>query len=206
MKLHPLRSSRRPSAAADVQSWSSVNTRWHHCCLSVQSSTTFNLPVNVSLRRSLWRHHIQLMVKFWLRLMPRSWTCRTCNHTEAVLNLRPQKSNERTTPCPRPPSPTPLLPCSWVSHLVVCVGEQCILGVHQDSAGLLLQPIEGGGLHRDVRGLLVTVKDLGGHHVLQDKTTVTRSRLSQDRVVGVIIFNGVRVKKKKRTWATLKTM
>lgn len=84
-----------------------------------------------------------------------------------------------------------------MSHLVVCVGEQCILGVHQDSAGLLLQPIEGGGLHRDVRGLLVTVKDLGGHHVLQDKTTVTRSRLSQDRVVGVIIFNGVRVKKKK---------
>lgn len=98
---------------------------------------------------------------------------------------------------PAPPSPTPLLPCSWVSHLVVCVGEQCILGVHQDSAGLLLQPIEGGGLHRDVRGLLVTVKDLGGHHVLQDKTTVTRSRLSQDRVVGVIIFNGVRIKKKR---------
>lgn len=126
MKLHPLRSSRRPSAAADVQSRSSVNTRWRHCCLSVQSSTTFNLPVNVSLRRSLWRHHIQLMVKFWLRLMPRSWTCRTCNHTEAVLNLRPQKSNERTTPCPRPPQPytaaalllgvSPGCLCRWTVH------------------------------------------------------------------------------------------
>lgn len=55
------------------------------------------------------------------------------------------------------------------SHLIISVGENGILGVHQDSAGFLLNAIEGGGFHGDVRGLSVVVEHLGRHHILQQK-------------------------------------
>lgn len=43
------------------------------------------------------------------------------------------------------------------SHLVFSVGENGILGVHQDSAGFLLNSIERGGFHGDVSGFNIAV-------------------------------------------------
>lgn len=54
-------------------------------------------------------------------------------------------------------------------HLVVSVGERCIVGVHQHSAWLLLHTIEGGWQHADVRGLHVVMKHVRSHHILGDK-------------------------------------
>lgn len=84
-------------------------------------------------------------------------------------------------------------------HLVVSVGENGLLGVHQHPAGLLLHPVEGGGLHGDVRGLDVIVEHLGRHHTLQ------RGRAGERRAGG---FCGEHQADGSggSTWDTLKTM
>lgn len=43
------------------------------------------------------------------------------------------------------------------SHLVFSVGENGILGVHQDSAGFLLHSVERGRFHGDVSGFNIAV-------------------------------------------------
>lgn len=58
------------------------------------------------------------------------------------------------------------LPGQAFSHLIVSVGETSIPEVHQDSAGFLLNAIEGGSFHGDVRGLDIVVEHLGRHHIL----------------------------------------
>lgn len=60
------------------------------------------------------------------------------------------------------------------SHLIISVGEKSILGVHQDSAGFLLNAVEGGGFHGDVRGLNIVVEHLGRHRVLQQESADER--------------------------------